>query len=54
MSLRIRERLERIEPLYRIVNDEFVDQFTTVPDRRTAEEVVSREPKCCKQQEETE
>lgn len=47
MSERIRERLKRSEPLHRIVNGEFVDMFTTVPDNRTVEEVLSRRPKCC-------
>ena len=49
MSQRTRERLDRKEPLYRIVNGEFIDGFTTVPDNRTTEEILSRKPKCCEQ-----
>ncbi|KKM77862.1 hypothetical protein LCGC14_1365770 [marine sediment metagenome] len=49
MSERIRERLERLEPLHRIVNGEYVDEFTTVIDNRTAKEILSRLPKCCQQ-----
>jgi hypothetical protein len=26
---------------------EYIDQFTTVPDHRTTEEILSRVPKCC-------
>ena len=29
-------------------NREFIDIFTTVPDLRTTDEIMDREPKCCK------
>lgn len=51
MSQRIEERLRRTEESYRIINGEFVDQFTTVIDHRTTEEILSREPKCCVERE---
>lgn len=58
MSQRINENLSRHN---NAANDyvrrksrqtgEYTDQFTTVPDNRTAEEVLSRLPKCCQQKE---
>lgn len=32
-------------------NREFIDIFTTVPDHRTTDQVLAREPKCCRKQE---
>ena len=46
MSERIDERLRRMEQNYRIINGKFIDQFSTVIDRRTTEEILSRQPKC--------
>lgn len=59
MSLRIQENLEGknydadeyVRRMTRLTG-EYIDQFTTVPDRRTPEEVLSRKPKCCEQIEE--
>lgn len=58
MSLRIREDLRGHN---NAANDyvrektqqtgEYIDAFTTIPDSRTAEEILSRLPKCCQQKE---
>jgi hypothetical protein len=56
MSERIRENLSSRRNAardYKILRTqqtgEYIDQFTTVPDSRTVEEVLSRRPKCCQQ-----
>lgn len=55
MSLRIREKLEGkirdADEYVRTMTEltgEYIDQFTTVPDPRTTDEILAREPKCCK------
>ena len=56
MSQRIRENLRRQNDAAKeYVRDktyqtgEYIDQFTTVLDNRTAAEILSRLPKCCQQ-----
>jgi len=53
-SQRIRDRINRMESLHRIVNGEFIDQFTTAMDDRTDEEILARVPKCCQKKEKNE
>jgi len=48
---RIRDRINRMEPSHRIVNGEFIDQFTTAMDDRTDEEILARVPKCLRRKE---
>lgn len=55
MSQRIRENLDGkndaahdyVRRMTKLTG-EHIDQFTTVKDNRTAEEVMSRVPKCCR------
>ena len=54
MSERIRERLRGQNDMARDYVEsmtkqtgEYIDQFTTVVDSRTAAEIMSRKPKCC-------
>lgn len=58
MTQRIRENLSRhnnaandYKRLMSRQTGEYIDQFTTVDDNRTAEEVLSRLPKCRQQKE---
>jgi len=53
-SQRIRDRINRMEPLHRIVNGEFIDQFTTAIDNRTDEEILARIPKCMQRKDKNE
>lgn len=53
MSQRIREKLDGslnniqdYKDWKRRQTGEYVDQFTTVPDNRTTEEILSQKPKC--------
>ena len=61
MSQRIRENLNRKNNAAkdykrRMLKEtgEYIDQFTTVLDNRTAAEILSRLPKCCKKQQKKE
>lgn len=54
MSLRIRENLngynDEARDYVREMTEktgEYIDQFTVVPDLRTTDEILSRQPKCC-------
>ena len=54
MSLRIREHLNghnaNADEYVREMTErtgEYIDQFTTVPDPRTTDEILDRVPKCC-------
>ncbi len=58
MSLRTQENLqgkntatdEYVRKMTELTGD-YTDQFTTVPDPRTTDEILSRVPKCCRKQE---